>query len=357
MTLIHPQANVDYSPYVVMYDGRFKDLDLQNDYLLDLLNERLRFSRSRVGVDSNYFTVFKEELANARLTDSGMRAACDYIENVKRKIIAENGCDSTVSVCIQPDKKGRKFIHDYFANAGMADTIQGLINKTMHASYKLIERSVQRQLKDYIDNFVWCGLLIERPKNLFETNKTGGSARPAFDSGWCRKLMKDCTPQSSVTLLSLLQYNMRASERVFLKEFYERTFGCELGDRVGCVAVPATPFNLKNGKVKCDILLFAPNDWRDVISFQADEGKIELKRYNYNSCLGLWSGRARAIGLHTIHGTDTLIRNGEQRIGHWSFSYFVAAPGAALELDSMNYIYLGVANPVTISVPGIRIKR
>jgi hypothetical protein len=66
----------------------------------------------------------------------------------------------------------------------------------------------------------------------------------------------------------------------------------------------------------------------------------------------LWEDKALELGLNYVQG-NVLARYAKQNISEpFSFSYFVSAPGIAFHLDKANLCYVGVPNPISISIPG-----
>jgi|GEM_PF-5077378 len=65
-----------------------------------------------------------------------------------------------------------------------------------------------------------------------------------------------------------------------------------------------------------------------------------------------WKSKAKIIGLNTVIGSLRFKNRDTDVTRPFSFSYFVSAPGIAFHLDKANLCYVGVPNPISISVPG-----
>ncbi len=70
--------------------------------------------------------------------------------------------------------------------------------------------------------------------------------------------------------------------------------------------------------------------------------------------VGIYKKGAGATGEQKFGGIiEVVSKNGSTTKYPFESSYFVAAPSATVSADKMNVFYIGVDNPVTISVPGV----
>jgi len=118
---------------------------------------------------------------------------------------------------------------------------------------------------------------------------------------------------------------------------------------VGAYLIPTSWIELKNNRLKAYILYAEFSSDFSNQYFQSSEGWIDP--HNYSFCKGL-TINAKGLGLHKVQGNDTLKTKDSTKVYPWSFSYLVLAQGVSIELDSMSILCSGIANPVTISVPG-----
>lgn len=83
----------------------------------------------------------------------------------------------------------------------------------------------------------------------------------------------------------------------------------------------------------------------------AEKGLLDLSELNSNGIV-YWKDIAKDLGKNTVSGTITRLYQKDTITRPFSFSYFVSAPGIAFHLDKANLCYVGVPNPISISVPG-----
>lgn len=72
--------------------------------------------------------------------------------------------------------------------------------------------------------------------------------------------------------------------------------------------------------------------------------------------IGYWETTASGIGLQTVRGTVALEMNGERKVRPFEFQYMVGTSGTSLQLDSMNVVYAGLPNPLTVTAAGYNME-
>jgi gliding motility-associated protein GldM len=80
-----------------------------------------------------------------------------------------------------------------------------------------------------------------------------------------------------------------------------------------------------------------------------------LDKTKFEDGMGVYSLSASGIGEKKYTGWISIVKPGETNPTYYNFasSYFVGQPSATVSADKMNVFYIGVDNPVTISVPGV----
>ena len=71
--------------------------------------------------------------------------------------------------------------------------------------------------------------------------------------------------------------------------------------------------------------------------------------------MGVYSTTGSGVGEQKYTGWISIVKPGETEPTFYNFasSYTVGTPSATVSADKMNVFYIGVDNPVTISVPGV----
>lgn len=80
-----------------------------------------------------------------------------------------------------------------------------------------------------------------------------------------------------------------------------------------------------------------------------------LDKTKFEDGMGVYTTSGSGIGEQKFTGWISIVKPGETTPTFYNFasSYFVGQPSATVSADKMNVFYIGVANPVSISVPGV----
>ncbi len=325
---LKPKARVNYSTYDSLFAISDKRIKAYND-------EIISYSRKYMNKVGSHTEGLKYSLQ----IDSIVIRSYIKVGKIKQRLIEESGIQSLEKQRSLMFPDYNKALKNNFINNNSADTIQRLIDSTIEQLMTFIplyDTPIYRKLV----NYQWFPNSIEEYRN----------SDYKFDDHWCSKIFEQENMDGVLVLLSMIQNNLLVTEHLFLTriiEIYRFRYGGF--DHLGAVFIPGQPFALKNSLMKA-YALFADYGCQNYnFTFQADEGKFGTHAIN---CVGALTITTKGLGLHTVHGTDTNKTDDSIRVYPWSFSYFVAAPGAALELDSLEILYRGIANSVTISVPG-----
>lgn len=118
--------------------------------------------------------------------------------------------------------------------------------------------------------------------------------------------------------------------------------------------IPDCNFYCKGNTLKSQVLLVKnlPREkwnFRKKFLIKVESGSVDTIPYNNRFS---WSFQAKNLGLNFVHGSINVQYDTVNVTRPFSFSYFVSAPGIAFHLDKANLCYVGVPNPISISVPG-----
>lgn len=170
----------------------------------------------------------------------------------------------------------------------------------------------------------------------------------------CNFILQSYTKSSILSMLSALQNNVQNDRQLMLEILRDKIHtSCGwgfFGYRAVRFCNNSIIFNGDTAKVEISLMQNVDFSRRfsDVI---VDRGNIdfsELPSQNF----AIWEDRATVLGENTINGLIKRILDKDTITRPFSFSYFVSAPGIAFHLDKANVCYVGVPNPISISVPG-----
>lgn len=156
----------------------------------------------------------------------------------------------------------------------------------------------------------------------------------------------------AVTLFSKMQNDVRNSEAAVLNQLAREADAPTLkfDDIIG-LGISKTSYALQGQKVEGNIMIAAYN--RSVTpQISVSSGRVSQVKDG----IGYWETTASGIGLQTVRGTVALEMNGERKVRPFEFQYMVGTSGTSLQLDSMNVVYAGLPNPLTVTAAGYNME-
>lgn len=118
-------------------------------------------------------------------------------------------------------------------------------------------------------------------------------------------------------------------------------------DNVQARVIPVSNYVLRGGKFEADVFVAAYDSKSQL--------RLEMNGQEYIGDSGLVhiSIPAAALGEQKRSGKIFVKKDFEEIAYDFDFSYMVAEPSATISAEKMNVLYIGVDNPVSISVPGV----
>ncbi len=341
MNLQPKSHRVDYSIYTEFYQ--------QSDAKIKAINDTMLWFISN-GIQIHY--VHEPALEKALLADSIVQRLFNKTEQLKNYLAAESNKIQTNKFSWIIDQKDRAVIEDYFFRKHVADSLQAAIDKAFDSLLNTLYKRDAEIFRNVI-NYNWFSKSTEALR--FWGPIDGGYKA---NENWCRQIFKDENINSAMALLSMIQNKSLVTESIFLDRIYKE-YHCHCGmvfDTIGAIAMPEQALILNNRPFKCLAVIgtFIPRGGHP--TFKAETGKVTIQPYGPVP-FGIWSGKVHGLGTGKVEGTETIETMDGPKVYPWSFSYFVAAPGVTLELDSMKILYRGIANPVSITVPGYPLSK
>lgn len=208
-------------------------------------------------------------------------------------------------------------------------------------------------LQQNLDKFLVTYDSIIAPKNGDYSYKYPGLNwyRQYYNKGaWVSRMMEHLNEDWTIALLTAVENDVLTSAKICLNMILrDGILGiCNLNfDLIMALAVPRHPFILPGQKNEVVFFIGTYNQWADIKATvhgakitHIGQGRVAIEK------------RATELGLNKLFGTiaqkigrDSIVRN-------WSTEFFVAAKGCQMQLDKANVCYIGVANPVSLSIPG-----
>lgn len=210
-----------------------------------------------------------------------------------------------------------------------------------------------RKLRDAIESYreYVVTLIADSAKraSVLETLSTAVVNRPGTvgPTEWEQKLFDNMPAVAAVTLLTKLQNDIRQAEAEALGHLITSV---DIGDvrvnELSAYVIPNSNMIMRGGKYSANIVLAAIDT--------TQRPTIYINGAKLNNPNGVYEFVPGSTGTHDYSGYIEVAR-GDGSVDKRPFksSYTVIEPMATISPTMMNVLYAGIANPISISVPGV----
>ncbi len=210
-----------------------------------------------------------------------------------------------------------------------------------------------RKLRGDIESFrgYVTGLIADSAKkaSVVEMLSTKVVNRPGEvgPTVWEQKMFENMPAVAAVTMLTKLQNDIRQAESEALSSLITNV---DIGDvrvnELNAYVIPNSNMIIRGGKYSANIVLAAIDTTQRPV--------VYINGSRLNNPNGLYEFVPGSIGTHDFSGYIEVAR-GDGSVDKRPFksSYTVIEPMATISPTMMNVLYAGIANPISISVPGV----
>lgn len=233
---------------------------------------------------------------------------------------------------------------NYFINRGKAKELRDRIEKYKSDMIKLIPEQFRENIK--------LGLDLEGPFYNADNEK----------QSWELHHFYHTILAASVTILNKIKAEIQTSEFDITQELYSEIDISDFKfDKIEAKIIPTTNYVLQGDKYEAEVLVtaFDTKQTPEVFVLQgADEitvsNKDRAQRVEGQEGIVKLSFPAGAVGPQKYAGVVEVVSPDGERVPYnFAGEYIVAPPSLTVAATKMNVFYIGVDNPVSISVPGI----
>lgn len=181
---------------------------------------------------------------------------------------------------------------------------------------------------------------------VFATEK-GWNAHDKDSCDWEVAIFDGMPVGASITILTKMQNDVRATESEMIQYLFERTDAGDLRvNKLNAYIIPKSDYVIRGGKYSAQIILAA------VDSTQRPEYYVEGQRINDH---GLYEVDANTVGLRKFQGQIAYMdpSSGEMEYLPFESEYTVGEPSVTISNNDLNIMYRGYDNQFSISVPGV----
>lgn len=164
---------------------------------------------------------------------------------------------------------------------------------------------------------------------------------------WEQKMFENMPAVAAVTMLTKLQNDIRQAESEALSSLITNV---DIGDvrvnELNAYVIPNSNMIIRGGKYSANIVLAAIDTTQRPV--------VYINGSRLNNSNGLYEFVPGSTGTHDFSGYIEVAR-GDGSVDKRPFksSYTVIEPMATISPTMMNVLYAGIANPISISVPGV----
>lgn len=276
----------------------------------------------------------------------------EYIDNIKYELhVAVDGLEGGVAESKKLlNEKGfsaivKKDNYDIPTNYFLAGTEDGSAGKAIELRKKI--EAYQADMLTYAQS--------EAYKKMLKSMQivTEGTWKDAQDQekNWQMYNFYHTIVTADMVLLNKFKSEIQNAEMDLVNHLYSQISADDFKfDQVVARVLPKSTYIIQGGQYEADVIVAAydsKSELRGEVRGQnivGDSGMLKLK-------FG-----AGALGQQKYKGTIFVKKESGEVPYEFESEYFVAAPSATISATNMNVFYIGVDNPLSISVPGANSK-
>ena len=264
----------------------------------------------------------------------------DYIDGLKKKLIAgTERVSDQVADTLQLKNVKAKDNYDVTTNIMIGSSEDGSAG---------LSKELKERILAYKEELMEC--IPEAHKDDANIGlHLNGSQRDGVALNWEMTTFYETTLAAALVNLSKLQNDVKNAEYDVVNKLFADVAKVDIPfDTVAPKIVAPTSYVLLGDEYKADIFLAAFNKTKD------PKITINNETIPVNHGLGKYNLHTDREGQYTYAGNIEVETNtGELKSFPFESSYIVARPSLTVSPVKMNVLYIGVDNPVSVSVPGL----
>jgi len=254
-----------------------------------------------------------------------------YIDGIRKDLFEKAG-GANPKIPDQPkDIRNKDITTKMFVNDGLGSQIEAKVKETRDQLIKLADNDAAAVAGISLD-------VEELPSNTKAKN-------------WSEFKFKQMPVSAVFPLLGKIQSDAKSSASSVLTYCSSKVTGTDIKfDKFIPGVAPEKNYVILGEEFKADVFLSAFSSKLDNISINVDGRNLPLK-----DGIGSFSEKPSSVG-EKKYTVSINIRNpatGQTETVKKEFSYEVGQRSAAVQLDKMNVFYIGVDNPISVSVAGV----
>jgi len=279
-------------------------------------------------------------------------ALIDFIDKLQKELIAKTeGVEQSVADTIQLASVDSKDSYDTPTNIMIGNSEDGSAGASRELKNKLNE------FKSTLTNYI---LPVDRTKIKVGIN-TEDPEHSEENENWELYNFYNRPLVASITILSKLKNDVKNAEATTVDYLLKLVdVGNLKFDTVAAQVIPESNYVMLGEEYKANVILAAFNKTKNPVITVGDYNEA-TKTFNGTSNavavekgFGKYSAPATKEGIVNYSGTVKVVSpDGKEQIFPFKSEYIVAKPSLTVAAESMNLVYRGLPNPISVSVPGI----
>lgn len=280
-----------------------------------------------------------------------------YIEGLKKRLIMETeGVGKNVADTLQLANVSSKDNYDIPTHIMIGESEDGSKGAARELKEKL--NAYKAKLLSLVDKEAQASLQL--PINTSDPGSRDGAV-----SNWETHNFYHSPLAASVTILSKLQTDVKNSEAEVVSHLLAAVDGDALKfDTVVAKVIPQSNYVLLGEEYKADVFIAAFSKTQTP-SIKVGDYDMSINRFKgdvdslpVESGQGKYKVPALREGIMKWGGVISIKSPKGKTLSYpFESEYIVAKPALTVSADAMNVFYAGLANPVSVSVPGIPTER
>ncbi len=269
-----------------------------------------------------------------------------YIDGLQKQMIVKSeGVDPKVADTMQMENINGKDSYDAVTNLMIGDSEDGSRGESLKLKTKL--NDYRTLLTSYIEP-------ADRKSIKIDIN-TKDPEHSENNENWEMYNFFHRPIVASMTILSKMKNDVKNAEAATVDYLLKATDAMNLKfDTVAAKVIPQSNYVLLGEEYKADLFIAAFNKTKNPeITIDGNTDPVNVERG-----LGKYNVKTSKEGIVTYSGTIKMMSpQNKPMVFPFKSEYIVARPALTVSADNMNVVYIGLDNPISVSVPGIPTER
>jgi gliding motility-associated protein GldM len=280
----------------------------------------------------------------------------EYIDKLQKELITKTDkLDPGIADTLKMANISNKDNYDIPTNILIGESEDGSMG---------VSRDLKNKLIDYRKQLTDCILPQDRKKVKLDID-TDDPENSSTNENWELYNFYHRPLVASITILSKLKNDIKNAESTVVDYLLKQNDTEVMKfDTIAAKVIPQSNYVLLGEEYKADVFVaaFSKTKKPEILVGNYNEEKKEFVKtpeaLEVEDGLGKYTVKTSREGLMSYSGTIRMKSpQGKDAVFPFKSEYIVAKPALTVAAENMNVVYLGLENPISVSVPGIPNER